>query len=148
MATNIQAMVRLLPLELGQQKNEEFKEVLSILKDYYTDTLSNPTLALLYYSIKLHAINYLLGNAWQYYDTSAMDVSERESQKYKNLIDLYNIVKEQQTTEVVATGGTSFAIGVIAKRAPIPFTDLSEWINPNSQLFRGTPEPLRSNIDT
>jgi hypothetical protein len=127
--------------ELGKKGDQEFTDDVEMLWDYYETILDNPTFSLLYASVKYHALNFILAEAANRYDTSAMDISEKEGQVFDHWWKMYDRVAAQLQTELqLDTAGFGIAIDVMTKTSPLPYTDLS-GINPNNPWISGLPLP-------
>lgn len=138
----------LLPRELGKAGDLAFIDFLSAITDYYLAYLDAPSISLAYQLIKLHAIDYLIGNEWASYDSEQIDIVEKESQKFKNLLEFRKIVAGVVDTELLAEGTNyGLAIGVMNKKQPIPYSDYLGYFNPNSIFYSGTPLPYFTNTE-
>lgn len=138
MSINLDTVRSLLPREFGKASDTEFRDYLNLLITYYTDTLSSPTLSLVYKMCRLSCIDYLLGNSATKFDTAEIDIQEKESQIFDHYMKLYPIAERQLELEISAVTGGAFSIGVVTKQTPIPYDQIL-YFNPNNSFFRGRP---------
>jgi hypothetical protein len=134
-------MKRMMIRELGKSGDQEFSDDLELLWDYYETILDDPTFSLLYASVKYHALNFILSEAANWYDTKEMDIEEKQSQVFDHWWKMYDRVAAQLQTELqLDAAGFGIAIGVMTKTAPLPYTDFT-GMNPSNPWISGLPLP-------
>lgn len=129
--------------ELGQTSNIPFQSfIINAIQLWNTLYSSFPFLVYMY--TKRHGISYLLGNYWTKYDSKEKDITEQESQQFKNLLQLLTVVeKEILYFTNMLVGFITPTAGELTSVFPIEF--IGALYSPNSILYRGYPSTISPN---
>jgi hypothetical protein len=144
LSIDIAGLKRVLARECGKGTDIEFQSLLETLWNYYGEMLVSPSLALLYLHVKYHALNIILAEVANLYDTKEIDIEEKEGQKFDHWWKLYAQTEKSLATEIATDPGTfAISISVMTKNAPLPYTLLTypTYLNPNDTSLSGLPLP-------
>lgn len=130
-------VLTLLQVEVNGSQDESLSEVVSLLWQFYESKDTGYGFGLRYTYTKLHLINYLLGQKWHLYDTKAIDIEEKESQVFNNLLKLYEVTLKQIDSVEKVSGATEVFVSKVAKNSPVDFNFV--LTNPNLLQYKGWP---------
>lgn len=145
MPINVASMKRILAMECGKGTDIEFQSIVETLWNFYSDVLVDPSLSSVYLHTKYHALNLILAETANLYDTKSIDIEEKESQKFDHWWKLYAQAEKALMIEVAADPSSfAIAVAVMTKTSPLPYTALTypTYLNPNDPAITGLPLPF------